>query len=158
MKLKIRKSESGDLPNILAMIREFAEFENLSDYCQVTEENLREAIFGENSFVESLIALVDERPVGYAVFFPYFASFRGQRGLYLEDIYLKPEFRQAGLGEKMLREIARIGAEKGCLRIDFQVLKHNQKAISFYEKLGAVRDESEIHFKFTDDAFQNLAR
>ncbi len=158
MNLKIRKSERGDIPNILLLIREFAEFENLSEYCEVTEESLQAAIFGENSFVESLIALADDRLVGYAIFFPYFASFRGQRGLYLEDIYLKPEFRQAGLGEKILREIARAGAEKGCLRIDFQVLKHNQQAINFYEKLGAIKDESETHFKFTDHAFQNLAK
>lgn len=158
MNFQIRKTEITDLPHILAMIREFAEFEKLSEYCEVTEENLQEVLFGENAFVESLIALADETPIGYAIFFPYFASFRGQRGFYLEDIYLKPDFRRFGLGEKMLREIAKIGKENGLTRIDFQVLKHNQNAINFYKKLGAIEDESETHFKFIDQSFQNLAK
>ncbi len=158
MDFQIRKTEITDIPHILAMIREFAEFEKLSEYCEVTQENLQEVLFGEKAFVESLIALADETPIGYAIFFPYFASFRGQRGFYLEDIYLKPDFRRFGLGKKILREIAKIGKEKGFVRIDFQVLKHNQNAIHFYKKLGAIEDESETHFKFTDQAFQNLAK
>jgi GNAT superfamily N-acetyltransferase len=155
--LIIRKTEQSDIRQILEMIREFAEFENLSEYCEVTEENLHEVLFGEKAFVESLIAFVDETPIGYAIFFPYFASFRGQRGIYLEDIYLKPDFRRFGLGEKILREISRIAKEKGCLRIDFQVLKDNRNAVNFYQKLGAIQDESETHFKFTDQVFQDLA-
>ncbi len=158
MNFHIRKTESADIPHILAMIREFAEFEHLAQFCEVTEESLREVLFSKNAFVESLIAVADQTPIGYAIFFPYFASFRGQRGFYLEDIYLKPDFRKIGLGEKMLAEIARIGKEQGFTRIDFQVLKDNQNAVNFYQKLGAIEDESETHFKFTDQAFQNLAK
>lgn len=139
------------------MIQEFAEFEGLLEYCEVTAENLREMLFGKNAFVESLVVFADEIPIGYAIFFPYFASFRGQQGFYLEDIYLKKDFRRFGLGEKIICEIAKIGKSRGLVRIDFQVLKHNQHAINFYQKLGAVVDETESHFKFTDEAFQNLA-
>ncbi len=158
MNFQIKKSQSSDIPHILAMIREFAEFENLSNYCEVSAENLHEVLFGEKGFVESLIVVADETPIGYAIFFPYFASFRGQCGFYLEDIYLKKDFRRFGLGEKIIREIAKIGKEKGLVRIDFQVLKHNQNARNFYQKLGAVADETESHFKFTDEAFQTLAQ
>ncbi|MCU0238808.1 MAG: GNAT family N-acetyltransferase [Pyrinomonadaceae bacterium] len=157
MNLKIEKTKLTDIPHILAMIREFAEFENLSEYCQVSEQSLQNAIFGENSFVQSLIVLADQTPIAYAIFFPHFSSFKGQRGIYLEDIYIKPDYRHFGIGEKIIREIAKIGKAQNALRIDFQVLKWNEKAINFYKKLGAVSNNDEIHFKFDNEAFQNLA-
>jgi hypothetical protein len=94
LNLQIIKPEKSEVPQILAMIREFAEQTNLAEYCKVTEENLENALFGENSFVQSLIAFADETPIAYAIFFPHFASFKGQRSIYLEDIYIKPEFRR----------------------------------------------------------------
>lgn len=153
----IRKAVEGDIPQILAMLREFAEFENLLDYFEVTEERLQNALFGEESFVEAIVAIENNSPVGYAIFYPYFASFRGQLGFYLEDIYVKPEMRGKNLGEKMLRYIAKFAKSRGYERIDFQVLRTNSNAIRFYKKLGAVVDETERHFKFTDQAFQKLA-
>jgi GNAT superfamily N-acetyltransferase len=153
---QIRTTTPSDLPSILRLIREFAEFENLSEYCEVTEASLQTALFGENAFAESLVAVADGTVIAYAIFFPYFSSFRGQRSVYLEDIYLQPAFRGSGLGEKLLREIAGRGKEKGAVRMDFQVLQWNEKAINFYYKLGAVADESETHFKFTDQAFADL--
>jgi GNAT superfamily N-acetyltransferase len=157
MNLKINKTETSDIPQILAMIREFAEQTNLVEYCKVTVENLQNVLFGENSFVQSLIAFADETPIAYAIFFPYFSSFKGQRGTYLEDIYIKPEFRSFGIGEKMLRKIAQIGKAQNASRIDFQVSDMNEKAINFYKNLGAVCNKDETHFKFDDGAFQNLA-
>jgi GNAT superfamily N-acetyltransferase len=156
MNLKINKTKSTDIPHIIAMLREFAEQTKLAEYCKVTEESLQNVMFGENSFVEGLIALVDEIPIAYAIFFPHFASFKGQRSIYLEDIYIKPEFRNLGVGEKMLREIARFGKTQNASRIDFQVSDSNKKGINFYKKLGAVCNEDETHFKFDDKAFQRL--
>jgi len=103
------------------------------------------------------VALVDGKGVGYAFFFPNFASFRGQRGFYLEDIYIAESYRGKGVGEAMLRELARLAASRGYERIDFVVLDWNTSAIEFYKKLGAEMDRSERHFKFTDDAFRSLA-
>jgi ribosomal protein S18 acetylase RimI-like enzyme len=157
MNLKINKTKSTDIPRIVAMLREFAEQTNLAQYCKVTEESLQNVMFGEDSFVEGLIALVDEIPVAYAIFFPHFASFKGQRGIYLEDIYIKPEFRNFGIGEKLLREIAKFGQSQNASRIDFQVSDSNEKGINFYKKLGAVCNENETHFKFDDEAFEKLA-
>lgn len=154
----IRPAVQSDIPQILAMIREFAEYVELSDYCEVTEERLQIALFGEMAVAEAIVAVKDEMPIAYAIFYPNFLTFRGQRGYYLEDIYLKPEFRGQNLGEKMLRHIAKLGKSGGFERIDFQVLESNTPAVNFYKKLGAVVDETERHFKFTDEAFQKLAR
>jgi ribosomal protein S18 acetylase RimI-like enzyme len=155
--MKIKKAEIEDIPAIIKLMREFAEFEKLTHSLEVTKENLNDAMFGENAFVAGLMAFDDETPVAYAIFFPYFSSFRGTRGVYLEDIYITEKYRKLGLGEKMLREIARIGKAKGAARMDFQVLAWNAPAINFYKKHGAAFDDDERHCKFTDEAFEKLA-
>lgn len=157
MEISIRSVRLDDIPSILGLIREFAEFEELSQHCQVTHDRLTAALFGDSSVVESLIALDGDAAIGYALFFPNFSSFRGQRGFYLDDIYVTERYRGRGLGEAMLKEIAKIAAERGFERIDFLVLDWNQKAVDFYLSLGAVRDNEERHFKFTDEAFRQLS-
>lgn len=157
MKYQLKKANSADISAIIELMREFAEFENLSDSLEITEEKLNDLIFGENNFVQCLIAVDEETPIGYAIFFPCFSSFRGQKSVYLEDIYISENYRKYGLGEKMIKEIAKIGSSFGAVRMDFQVLKWNTPAVEFYEKHGAVMDEEERHFKFTDEAFTNLA-
>lgn len=157
MQISIRIVTEQDLGDIARLLRDFADYENLSEYCDVTEQRLHDAMFGESGFVEGLIALDDETPVAYALFYPNFASFRGERGLYLEDIYIDAEYRRLNLGEKMLREIARIARSRDMTRIDFQVLEWNRPAVKFYLKHGAEHNEGENHFKFADDAFLQLA-
>ena len=154
---RIENAAEKDIPQIIALIREFAEYENLLDFFEVTEESLNAALFGETKVAEAIIVFENEAAIGYAIFYPNFASFRGQRGLYLEDIFIKPEFRGRGVGEMMLRHIARLAQARGFERIDFQVLEWNTPAVKFYEKLGARRDDEERHFKFTDEAFKKLA-
>lgn len=156
--LSVKTTTLQDIPAILELMREFAEYENLLEYLEVTAEDLQKAIFGENAFVKCLIALDDIKPIAYAFFYPTFSSFRGQKSVYLEDIFITSEYRKYGIGEGMLREIARIGKEFGAVRMDFQVLKWNEPAIGFYKKYGAIMDEDERHFKFTDEAFEKLAR
>jgi ribosomal protein S18 acetylase RimI-like enzyme len=158
MNINIRKAAEADVSKIIELLREFAEFEDLSEYCETTEEKLCDAMFGAKAFVEGLLAFDGETPIGYAIFYPNFASFRGQRGVYLEDVYIKTDYRGKGIGEAMLKQIARTGADGGAVRMDFQVLDWNDAAIKFYKKLGAEMDESERHFKFTDQAFVNLTR
>ena len=156
MNLQIRKAASKDIPAIMELMTEFAGFENLTHSLEVTPESLNDAMFGEKAFVEGLIVFDGETPVAYALFFPYFSSFRGQRSVYLEDIYITENYRKIGLGEKMLRAIASIGKMSGAVRMDFQVLDWNTPAINFYKKHGALIDDSERHVKFTDEAFQKL--
>jgi ribosomal protein S18 acetylase RimI-like enzyme len=155
--MNIREAEDRDVSEIIRMMRDFARFEELEEYFEATEGELRDALFGPEAFVEAFVAEEGGRYAGYALFYPNYASFRGQKGYYLEDLYVASEFRGSGLGETFLRQIARRGAASGFSRIDFQVLEWNAPAIGFYEKLGAHRDDTERHFKFTDEAFLLLA-
>jgi ribosomal protein S18 acetylase RimI-like enzyme len=155
--MNIEQAKPEHIPAILSLMREFAEYENLLDYLEVTDERLHTALFGEGAVAGAIVAAVDKDIVGYAVFFPNFSTFRGQRGIYLEDIYIRPAHRRGGAGEKMLRHIAQIAKSRGCERIDFVVLDWNTSAVNFYKKLGAEIDQSERHFKFVDSAFKNLA-
>jgi GNAT superfamily N-acetyltransferase len=157
MSTTIRKAVSEDIPAILQLMREFAEYENLLNSFEVNDQRLRSAMFDDGAFVEGLIAENADGVIGYAIFYPYFATFRGQRGLYLEDIYVSRAHRGSGVGAAMLREVARIARSRGFERLDFQVLEWNRPAIAFYQKFGAVRDDEERHFKFTDQAFRDLA-
>ena len=157
MNIEIRTSTKTDLPAIVGLMRAFAEYENLGHYLQVTEQRLFDAMFGDEAFVHGLMAYHDSRAVAYAMFYPYFASFRGQRGYYLEDIYIQDEYRRKGIGEAMLKAIARLAKARGFERLDFQVLEWNTPAVKFYEKMGCIRDDDERHFKFIDDAFYRLA-
>lgn len=146
----------GDIAGVLELLDEFAEYEKLSEYCTATAERFHNALFGVDAIVNGLVAHSGDVLAGYALFYPSFSSFRGERGMYLEDIYLKPEFRGGGSGKAMLQEIARIAANRGFERIDFQVLDWNTLAIEFYKKLGAVSNDNETHFKFSGDAFAAL--
>jgi GNAT superfamily N-acetyltransferase len=157
MAITVRKIEAIDVGAVVSLMREFAEYENLGEYCTVTRERLNAAMFGERAFVEGLIALDYEKPIAYALFYPSFSTFRGERGLFLEDIYVSDEYRRHNLGEKMLREIARIAKQSGCERIDFHVLDWNSPAVNFYLKHGAERNDDDRHFKFAGDAFERLA-
>ena len=156
MDIQIRKSTPDEVPAIVRLMRDFAEYENLGDYCEITEDRLMEVMFGPEAFVEGLVAFHESAPIGYAMFYPYFASFRGQCGYYLEDIFIAENFRRNGLGEAMVRIIAKLARQRGFERIDFQVLEWNAPAVKFYEKLGAIRDDSERHFKFIDTSFDSL--
>jgi GNAT superfamily N-acetyltransferase len=155
--LTVREAKSADVPAIRLLIREFAEFERLTEWCEVTETDLREAIFGEQSFMQALVAMADNRYVGYALFFPVFKSFRGERSIFLEDLYVTPEFRGNGLGFVMLREVAVFAKRQGFTRLDWQALKWNEAAINFYKNLGAETDDENFDFRLRGAAFQKLS-
>jgi GNAT superfamily N-acetyltransferase len=158
MNIEITSAAPGDVGEIIELVREFAAYENLTDYCTVTEEQLSGVLFGPGAFVRALVARSGEPEIaGYALYYPNFASFRGQRGMYLEDIYVGERYRGKRVGRALLRAVARSARKAGCCRIDFQVLDWNRSAIDFYFAQGAQRDDEERHFKFVDDAFVRLA-
>ncbi|MGE3465777.1 MAG: N-acetyltransferase family protein [Pyrinomonadaceae bacterium] len=157
MDYQIRQIGPDDLEVVVALIREFAEHEDLSDYCEVTVGRLDAAMFGENAMVEGLIVFAGGTPVGYALFVPTFSSFRGQRALYLDDLYVNEGHRGKGIGRTLLKKIASIAADRGFERIDFLVLDDNERAKAFYRSLGAVCNPRDRHFKFTDEAFRRLS-
>ena len=157
MSIRIETAVIEHVPGIVGLMRDFAEYEKLSQYCDITEEKLAAAMFFDDAYVEGVVAFEDTRLIAYALFYKSFASFRGQRGYYLEDIFIDSKYRGIGVGEAMLKKIAHIAKSNGAERIDFQVLDWNAPAISFYEKLGAVSNRDESHFKFSDEAFERLA-
>lgn len=156
--LSVRPARVEDVGAIVLLIREFAEFENLSALCEITETNLREAILGENGFVRALVAMAENHYVGYALFFPAFKSFRGERSVFLEDLYVTPDLRGQGLGFVMLREVAKYALEQGFARLDWQALKWNEAAIEFYKNLGAESDDENLDFRLRDAAFIELSK
>jgi GNAT superfamily N-acetyltransferase len=157
MNLTVRAAEARDVTAIAILIREFAEFEKLSAWCDVTDDDLYEAIFGQKSFVQALIALSDGRYVGYALFYPTFKSFRGERSMFLEDLYVTPDLRGNGLGFVMLREVAKYAKEEDCSRMDWQALKWNAPAVKFYQSIGAEYDDENFDFRLRGQAFAQLA-
>jgi GNAT superfamily N-acetyltransferase len=157
MEIQIARITAADLTDVIAMMREFAAYENLLEYCTATEDGLYAAMFGERAFVEGLIARTDGKAVGFAIFHPAFSSFRAERGLYLEDLYIDSEYRRHDLGHRMLKTIAARAAELDFERIDFMVLDWNEPAVRFYLKHGAEKNDDESHFRFAGEAFGRLA-
>jgi GNAT superfamily N-acetyltransferase len=155
--VKVDRARERDVSLILQMIRDLAEYERISDQVVASEAGLREVLFGAHPQAEVLIAYADDRPAGFAIFFHNFSTFVGRRGLYLEDLFVKPEFRGLGIGRRLLTELARIAVERNCGRFEWAVLDWNEPAIGFYEKLGAQMMKEWRIFRLTGEALKQLA-
>ena len=136
--LTIRAATAADVGLILEFIRGIAEYERLSHEVVATEAGLHEALFGPRQGAEVVLGYVGDIPAGFAVFFHNFSTFLGRAGLYLEDLFVKPEFRGQGLGEALFRHVAAEAVRRRCGRFDWVVLDWNEPAKGFYQKLGAV--------------------
>jgi len=134
----IRTAARADVPLILRLVRELAEFEREPDAVKATAPMLEEALFGERPAAEALIAEVEGEPVGFALFFHNFSTWTGRRGIYLEDLYVTPAARGAGVGTALLRHLAGLALDRGCARFEWAVLDWNEPAIAFYRAMGAV--------------------
>ncbi|WP_030057978.1 MULTISPECIES: GNAT family N-acetyltransferase [Streptomyces] len=156
----IRTAVATDVPVIHAMIRELAEYEKAPHEAVATEEQLHEALFGAAPALFGLIA-EDEatgEPVGFAVWFLNFSTWRGTHGIYLEDLYVRPEARGGGHGKALLLELARIAVERGYSRVEWSVLDWNRPSIDFYKSIGAVPMDGWTVFRLTDEALAAAGR
>ena len=133
----IRPATGDDVPALHAMIRELADFERLTHEVTGTEQNLHRALFGEHPAAEALVACVGDEAAGFALFFTSFSTFAGKPGIYLEDLYVRPQFRSRGLGKGLFLHVAQMAHARGCGRYEWSVLDWNQRAIEFYTKCGA---------------------
>ncbi|NWF51357.1 MAG: GNAT family N-acetyltransferase [Ignavibacteriaceae bacterium] len=154
-KIVIRDAEKNDIPVLFKLINELAEYEKLSSTVIANEEGLAKVMFGENNFVQALIAEYEKNPVGFALFFHNYSTFVGKAGFYLEDLYVKPEMRGKGIGKKLLSILIKTAKERNCGRIEWAVLDWNKTAIDFYEKLGAVQLNEWITYRLTEDKFND---
>jgi len=153
----IRSATDADVPIILQLIRDLATYERAPNEVRATETQLIDVLFGEKPVAETLLAFEDETPIGFAVFFHNFSTWLGRPGLYLEDLFVKPEVRGKGYGRALLIHLAKIARDRGCGRMEWAVLDWNEPAIEFYKKIGAQPlDEWKI-FRLTRDGIAKLA-
>jgi GNAT superfamily N-acetyltransferase len=156
--MEIRAATEADVPLILQFIRDLATYEKLAHKVIATEAALRLSLFGNPRFAEVIFASVDGVEVGFALFFHNYSTFLGQPGIYLEDLFVKPEMRGRGVGKVLLAHLARLAKERGCGRLEWAVLNWNAPSIEFYQRIGAVALDDWIIFRLTGKALDELAR
>ncbi len=151
--LTIRATTINDVPVILELIKELAEYEKLSHEVKTTEDDLKNSLFGNKNYANAILAEYENKPVGMAIYFNNFSTFVGRPGIYLEDLYVKPEFRGKGIGKSLLEYLINIAKENNFGRVEWAVLDWNEPAINFYKKLGAVPMETWRIFRLTEDKY-----
>ena len=156
MDLTFRYAEEKDTALILAFIKKLAEYENLLDQVTATEAVLKEWLFKKKK-AEVIFAVADETEVGFALYFYNFSTFLGKAGLYLEDLFVDPEYRGKGYGKAILKELARIAVERGCGRLEWWCLDWNQPSIDFYLSLGAEAMDDWTVYRISGDTLKQLA-
>lgn len=154
----IRAAEENDVDLILELITELAEYERLADQVVATPERMMQTLFGPDPAAEVLIADFGNHCAGFALYFQNYSTFLGKPGIYLEDLFVRLDYRGKGVGLKLLRSLAGITVDRGCERLDWMVLDWNETAISFYEKLGAKRVDGFCPFRLSGDALEFFAK
>ena len=158
VKLRIVSGTKKDVPLIRALILELAEYERaLPGEAPVTEKDLEKTLFGKRPAAEVLIAYLGKEPAGFALFFHNYSTWLGKRGIYLEDLFVRPAARKNGVGFALLQALARVALERDCGRLDWSVLTWNELAISFYKRIGAKHMDDWTTFRLTGDALAHVA-
>ena len=155
--LTLRQAEPADTPLILAYIRELALYERAPEQAVATEPDLQAALFGARPYAWVLLAEWDGQPAGFALWFYSFSTWAGRPGLYLEDLFVRPEFRGHGLGKALLKRLAAIALEQGCTRYQWSVLDWNQPSLDFYESQGAKVLREWLTCRVEGEALEKLA-
>lgn len=155
--MTIRPATGADVPLILDFIRGLAEYERLPHEVVATEERLRRTLFGARPAAEVLLAYCGTEPAGFALFFHNYSTFLALPGIYLEDLFVRPEHRGSGIGGRLLAELARLAVDRGCGRLEWSVLDWNEPAIRFYQRLGAVAMDDWTVYRVTGEALERLA-
>lgn len=158
MSTAIRPATADDVPVILSFVRDLAEYEKLSHLVTATEAGLREALFGAHPGAEVVLAYEGQEAVGFAVYFHSFSTFLGVKGLWLEDLFVRPAYRGRGHGKALLLHVARIAHQRGCGRFEWAVLDWNEPSIRFYKSLGAQPLDDWTIMRVTGPALHALAR
>ena len=155
--LRIRPVTERDVSLVLVFIKELAQYEQMGDQVTATEEAVRTALFGPTPTAEAVLAVLGDTPVGFALFFRNFSTFLAKPGLYLEDLYVRPQFRGCGYGRRLLVYLARLARDQGCGRIEWSVLNWNKLAIGVYRRVGAQAQDEWTGYRLTGDALDRLA-
>lgn len=153
--INIRFAREEEVPIILDFIKSIASYEKMLDQVKATEDGLRDVIFNKK-MVEVIFAVENDIPIGFALFFPNFSTFEGQVGMYLEDLFVKPEGRGRGIGKALITYVAKLAVERGCPRMEWQCLDWNEPSIDFYKALGARAMDEWTVYRLTGDALEKL--
>ena len=153
----IRRACESDVRDLMWMIRELAEFETLEHELETTEKSLRHWLFGVYPAAAALIATMDGIRIGYAIYFHTFSSFVGRPGIFLEDIYVRPQYRRRGVGSALLKAVGAIGLKRDCGRFEWVALRWNESALKFYENLGARVLNEWVMLRMDSTGIRNLA-
>jgi GNAT superfamily N-acetyltransferase len=156
--LRIERATERDVPLILRLITELADYERMSDEVVATEDGLRRTLFGPHPAAEVVVGYAGDEPAGFALFFHNYSTFLARPGLYLEDLFVVPKFRGRGYGKALLVHLAKLAVERDCGRFEWSVLDWNEPAIGFYKKLGARPMEAWTIMRVTGDALHTLAK
>jgi len=154
---RIDRATPADCEEIVALIGELAGYERLAHEVQIDPTELEDHLFGPRPFAEAILARSGDRTAGFALFFHNYSTFVGKPGLYLEDLFVRPEYRGRGIGQAMLRYLASVAVDRDCGRFEWAVLDWNEDAIGFYRKLGAVPMDEWTVFRLAGPALQRLA-
>jgi GNAT superfamily N-acetyltransferase len=154
--IKIRFAMIDDAPIILSLIKKLSVYEKLTHTVINSEDLIKKNLFGDKKFVEVLIAEVNKKAVGFALFFPNYSTFVGKRGIYLEDLFVEPEMRGKGIGKKLFLEIIKLAKERNCGRVEWSVLNWNQSAIDFYKKMGAIAMDEWTVYRLDSEKIEKL--
>ncbi|RUL88067.1 GNAT family N-acetyltransferase [Tautonia sociabilis] len=157
MTATIRPARPEDSETIAGLIRELADYERLLHEAKATGDDIRRGLFGPRPFAEALIAEWDGVCVGFALFFHNYSTFRGQPGMYLEDLFVRPSHRGRGLGKALLASVARLAVERGCGRLEWSVLDWNEPSIGFYKALGARPMDDWTVYRVDEEPLRRLA-
>jgi GNAT superfamily N-acetyltransferase len=157
MTFRLTPAVQSDVPLILELIKALAEYEKMADQVVTTEADLRAALFGPRPAAEVIIGYAGDEPAGFAMYFQTFSTFKGRPGLYLEDIFVKPEWRKHGLGTMLLARLARIAVERGYGRMEWSVLDWNEMALRVYRAIGARPMDEWTVYRLNGDPLRQLA-
>lgn len=156
-RVTLRPAAPADIPLLIELITELADYERLVHEVKADAQRMHEHLFGPRPYAEVLIGEVDGVTQGFALFFHNYSTWLSQPGIYLEDLYVRPAARGAGLGKALLTELARLAVERGCGRLEWSVLDWNEPAIGFYQSLGARPQDEWTVYRLTGDALKDLA-
>jgi len=155
--IEIRRATAEDSALILGFITELAIYEKAESEVIASESDIKHSLFGSDSTTNALICNIDNKPVGFAVYFFNYSTWLGKHGLYLEDLYVSPKHRGTGAGKALLKNLAKIALSKNCGRFEWSVLDWNEPAIGFYQSIGAKPQEEWVGYRLTGKALENLA-
>jgi GNAT superfamily N-acetyltransferase len=155
--IRIEPARERDVPVVLSLIRALAEYEQLRDAVVATEEDVRRSLFGEQPRAHVIMAYAGDTAAGFAVWFHNYSTFLGKAGIYLEDLFVRPDYRRRGIGRRLLAYLARLAMDRGCGRMEWSVLGWNETAIRLYQSVGARPMHEWTGYRLTGDALSRLA-